>query len=114
MSDDLIRAKGYAIYRHVLKKALTFLMNAVVRAVITDYKAWDAAIVMNVRVRDGKIIRRAAKITIKDRPPLEDLPENLDADTTVIDRTDLDEKLMSSQIFDTVIHSIKELEEDSQ
>lgn len=114
MSDDIIRARGYALYKHVLRKALIFLMNAVVRAVVTDYRVWDAAVVLNIRVRDGKIARRSAKITIKDRPQVDNLPENLDADTTVIDRTDLDEKLMSSQIFDTVIHSIKELEDDDE
>ena len=108
MSDDIIRAKGYAIYKQILKKALSLLMNAVLKATVTDYEIWDATVVLTMRVSHGKITRRTAKITIKDRPPLEFVPEELDADTTVIDRSDLN-TLMESGIFDTVIHSIDEL-----
>jgi len=93
-----------------LNKALNFLMNAVLKCVITEYKNWDAAVVLNMRVMDGKITRRAAKITIKDRPTVEKLAEEWDADTTVIDRSDLNH-IMNSGQFDVVIHSIRELDE---
>jgi hypothetical protein len=110
MSNDIVRAKGYAIYKDILNKALNFLMNAVLKCVITEYKNWDAAVVLNMRVMDGKITRRTAKITIKDRPVVEKLAEEWDADTTVIDRSDLNH-IMNSGQFDIVIHSIKELDE---
>lgn len=110
MSNDIVRGKGYAIYKDILNKALIFLMNAVLKCVITDYKHWDAAVVLNMRVMDGKITRRVAKITIKDRPTVARLSEEWDADTTVIDRSDLNH-IMNSGQFDVVIHSIEELNE---
>jgi hypothetical protein len=110
MSNDIIRGKGYAIYKDILNKALVFLMNAVLKSVITDYRSWDAAVVLNMRVINGKITRRTAKVTIKDRPSTRFIPEELDADTTVIDRSDLD-LVMDSGQFETVIHNIvKELD----
>lgn len=108
MSDDIIRAKGYAIYKHVLKKALSVLMKAVLRSVVTDYEVWDATVVLNMRVNRGTITRRAVKITVKDKQPIDNLPEELDLETTVIDRSDLS-TLMNSGEFDTVVHAIEEL-----
>lgn len=108
MSDDIIRAKGYAIYKHILRKALSFLMRALVKSVVTDYQVWDGTVVLNMRVSHGKITRRTAKIIIKDRPPLESIHDDLDADTTVIDRSDLDSFINSGQ-FDTIIHDLNEL-----
>ena len=109
MSDDIIRAKGYAIYKHVLRKALSFLMNALLKSVITDYEIWDATVILNMRVKDDKITRSTAKIVIKDRPPIEDIPVNLDADTTVLSRSDLNHIMDSGQFY-LVIHAIDELD----
>jgi hypothetical protein len=108
MSNDIIRGRGYAIYKDILNKALVFLMNAVLKCVITEYRCWDAAVVLNMRVMNGKITRRTAKITIKDRPETREIPEELDADTTVIDRSDLT-LIMDSGQFDTAIHGIEHL-----
>lgn len=112
MSNDIIRGKGYAIYKDILNRALNFLMNAVLKSTITEYRSWDAAVVLNMRVVDGKITRRTAKITIKDRPSASYIPEELDADTTVIDRSELG-KLMDSGLFENLIHGMeKELDEE--
>jgi hypothetical protein len=110
MANDIVRGKGYAIYSSILNKALNFLMNAVLKCVITEYKSWDAAVVLNMRVTDKTSTRRTAKITIKERPSVNYLLEELDADTTVIDRVDLN-LIMESGQFETVIHSIEELDE---
>jgi hypothetical protein len=110
MSNDIIRGKGYAIYRDILSKALNFLMNAVLKSTITDYKNWDAAVVLNMRVVGGKVTRRTAKITIKDRPSVSYILEEADADTTLMDRSELG-KLMDSGQFESLIHSMaKELD----
>jgi hypothetical protein len=111
MSNDIIRGEGYAIYRDILNKALNFLMNAVLKSTITEYKSWDAAVVLNMRVVNGKVTRRTAKITIKDRPPVSQISEELDADTTVIDRSELG-KTMDSGLFEKLIHGMaKELDD---
>jgi hypothetical protein len=109
MSDDIIRAKGYAIYKSILNKALIFLMNAIVRAIITEYKVWDATLLLKIRVVSGGITRRTAEITIKERDggTLEDPDRET---TTVLDRSELNH-IMDEHEFDLVIHSFDEGEE---
>lgn len=107
MSDDLIRGKGYAVYKNILKKALSFLINAARHSIVTDYKSYDLSITLTMKIRDSKVNGRHASITVKNKPSEDTVRHELETDTTIIDRADLS-VFMDSDTFGHLLTEIKQ------
>jgi len=110
MSDDLIRAKGYGIYKKVLVKALNFLITTLMTSVITDYAEWEAKLSIRIVVNGDRLKQRNVRLSVA--PSVDTLEINSDvvdlvsADTTIINREDLG--LLTSGTFETVMQTIDE------
>lgn len=112
MSDDLVRAKEFGVYKKLLVKALNLLITTLVNSVVIDHPEWEAKIALRIVVKDSRLKAKDVRLTVN--PLIHTVSLSLDSDITDITennsvtvRSDL--SLMETGMFETVIHNIDDV-----
>jgi hypothetical protein len=112
MGEDLVRAKGYAVYRKILVKALNLLITTLMNSIVIEEREWEAKIALRIVVKDQKLKAKDVRLTVSPTIDTVELqfntnPELFTDDTTITVKHDL--SLLESGTFETVIQNIDDV-----